>query len=248
MLNNQSKQLENSSSGSNIATRQFYTKRLTLQIKEQEQSIEYTEKSIVTLKSSSFNATFVSTKIEKSRQSISDSHKLIQELEEKMADISLGKYDKEFAMESRTHSKVEEKNKKEKLNMEQKILEAQKEAQEHSNRLNKQDKGVTGEYGMGNQLKYFYSVIDDLPPYITSKLRDMPNNKGWIFRGVYLYGDKNPEEPKNVTTMFERKGGSDLLVIHESHPHVTNIYHKQGNDRNKKLIKSTPRRKIVGSL
>ena len=38
--------------------------------------------------------------------------------------------------------------------------------------------------------KYFLDVIDSLPKNLEKNLKDMPNNKGYIWRGVYFYGKK----------------------------------------------------------
>ena len=46
-----------------------------------------------------------------------------------------------------------------------------------------------------------------------AKLDNMPNNKGYIWRGVHFYGLKDPEHEKADIVMFENKKG--ILHIHE---------------------------------
>jgi len=96
---------------------------------------------------------------------------------------------------------------------------------------------------MFRSLKYFTKVCDSIPKYMTDKLRNMPNNKGYIWRGIYCYGSKRPERNK-PTVMFEKKRGN-ILVIHEWYPSEYKRFEKVGKER-KRLVEKYPRRKIVG--
>ena len=58
---------------------------------------------------------------------------------------------------------------------------------------------------------YVLRVHKSLPQYIRAKLASMPNNKGYIWRGVHYYGEKNPEN-NGDNVMFENKKG--VLHIH----------------------------------
>jgi hypothetical protein len=52
----------------------------------------------------------------------------------------------------------------------------------------------------------------EMPDYMRSSLRRMPNNKGYIYRGVRYYGYLPPENT-SMTTLFERVKG--IQYIHE---------------------------------
>jgi len=77
------------------------------------------------------------------------------------------------------------------------------------------------------------------PAWKKKKLDNMPNNKGYIWRGIHYYGARPPNTREPVI-LFEQKG--QILLIHE----ITSTYHKvfQKATRNskKKLIKNTSRR------
>ena len=61
-----------------------------------------------------------------------------------------------------------------------------------------------------------------------SNLADMPNNKGYIWRGVVFYGDL-PEYKGQPRILFEKKGR--ILVIHEYSGKEYKRYEKEGKNR-----------------
>jgi len=94
---------------------------------------------------------------------------------------------------------------------------------------------------MQRAYNYYLKNLSYIPPYIIRNLEEMPNNKGYIFRGIYCYGSL-PSEKNKPVTMFERQRGG-LLIIHEWTDHEYKIYHKK--DRDRKVFKSSePRKKI----
>jgi hypothetical protein len=89
--------------------------------------------------------------------------------------------------------------------------------------------------------KHYGKVIDSLPSYIQTNLDDMPNNKGYIWRGVHFYGRLPAQQGPSI--MFEKhKGG--ILVIHEHTEKEYKRYEKQGKNR-KELVHKSTRRKII---
>ena len=67
---------------------------------------------------------------------------------------------------------------------------------------NTEEKRIT-EKEYNKSYKYFCNVCNSIPDYILTKLKQMPNNKGYIWRGVYCYGHKKPEKDKPIV-MFEK--------------------------------------------
>ena len=85
--------------------------------------------------------------------------------------------------------------------------------------------------------KYFNKVSSELPDYMIKNLSEMPNNKGYIWRGVNFYGDLKSQ--LGPVVMFEKQG--NILVIHEYTPTDYKRFEKNGKDR-KILIYSEKRR------
>lgn len=57
-------------------------------------------------------------------------------------------------------------------------------------------------------LEYIRRVEDELPEYITKNLRYMTNDRGYIYRGVWYYGER-PARSYDIITMVEKKSGVD---------------------------------------
>lgn len=91
--------------------------------------------------------------------------------------------------------------------------------------------------------KKYLQAVQTLPPYIRSNLEEMPNNKGYIWRGVQFFGKKLPEYGEQII-LFEKKRGK--LVIHKSSNHDWEIFEKSKDGKNKPIdsgkrtVKFTP--------
>ena len=89
--------------------------------------------------------------------------------------------------------------------------------------------------------QYFVKTRDTIPVYMIKKLKNMPNNKGYIWKSIYFYGER-PANVGEAVILFEtQKEG--ILVIHEITEKEYKIWYKKGTA--KKILHScTPRRKI----
>jgi hypothetical protein len=89
--------------------------------------------------------------------------------------------------------------------------------------------------------QYFVKTRETIPAYMLKKLKNMPNNKGYIWKGIYCYGERPANVGEPVILFETQKDG--VLVIHETTEKEYKIWHKKGTA--KKIIYScTPRRKI----
>ena len=61
----------------------------------------------------------------------------------------------------------------------------------------------------------FLQAADSLPSYMQENLETMPNNKGYVWRGVRFYGSRLPERGE-PTVLFERSRG--YMFIHKDYP------------------------------
>uniref|UniRef100_A0A6C0EJH1 Uncharacterized protein n=1 Tax=viral metagenome TaxID=1070528 RepID=A0A6C0EJH1_9ZZZZ len=87
-------------------------------------------------------------------------------------------------------------------------------------------------------LNYFTKRIkqidNSLPAYMRKNLTEMPNNKGYIWKGCWYLGHKN-EEPNQPVVIFEKCRGG-ILRIHEYSDTEYKLYEKQGKNR-KKIVR-----------
>lgn len=71
---------------------------------------------------------------------------------------------------------------------------------------------------------------ENLPSYIRSNLENMPNNKGYIWKGIWYFGHQ-PEEDKRNLIMFERQG-KDLFVHEICHYKYHRVFKRQKDGEN----------------
>lgn len=90
-----------------------------------------------------------------------------------------------------------------------------------------------------NYLSEYYKI----PKHVKEKLRNMPNNKGFICNGIWLYGLQKCTSNK-ITIMFEKD--YPYLYIHE----ITNKMYKTSrmnlNTKEKELL-SNNKRQVLNS-
>ena len=90
----------------------------------------------------------------------------------------------------------------------------------------------------------YCAKLEKIPDYMKEALKTMPANKGYIFRGIYLFGYLNPEKFYDGTekpmVMFENKDGKKY--VHRITTITHSLYEKQ--NRREILIEKKDRRQI----
>lgn len=95
-----------------------------------------------------------------------------------------------------------------------------------------------------NYYKKFCDAFDRLPKYIAKNLLTMPNNKGYIFKGCWFFGNK-PAEPNEPMVMFE-KLYNHVLKIYVISDNGINIFEKKDGE-GKKLVETKRRNESIFS-
>lgn len=207
------------------------------EIREAENFISRSEKTIKRLKNTTMGAEFVQSQITKLKSAISEKENELEKLKTDLSSIRYGGLDDEINAEYKQNKKRQKR-----------LLKKRIEEKEEADREKKEKKTVSREYWNGiisasrshrqkqrdmrYGYKYFNRVCDNLPDYMRKNLSEMPNNKGYIWRGVHFYGDL-PERP-GPRVMFEKKRGG-IFVIHEYTEREYKRYEKVGKER-KKLV------------
>lgn len=93
--------------------------------------------------------------------------------------------------------------------------------------------------------QYFVKTRETIPAYMLKKLKNMPNNKGYIWKSIYCYGERPANVGEPVILFETQKDG--VLVIHETTEKEYKIWHKKGTAK-KILYSCAPRRKISSAV
>lgn len=218
--------------------------RIRNKIREITNYIETDTNTINRLKNLQTNIDFNKRKIEQLYIKNEERKEMIEELNRRSEDLDFGKLDDELNEEYETAQqeikrKESEAMKKKKdlqnIKKEDKLkFEAQWKATVTADKENRYSK-----YDIERGEKYFFKLCNSIPEYMIKKLKTMPNNKGYIWKGIYCFGELPPDN-ENKTVIFERQG-KGVLRIHEWHPDVIEIWEKP--ERGRRILISQTSRK-----
>ena len=217
--------------------------KIIIDIRDAELFINRSKETIQRIKSSKMGEVYVKNQIDKLNCSIEEKNVLLEQLNKDLRGVLCGSLDGEIEEEYKKSAINIKKHtaSKDKIEKEKKI-----EKKETCDASKKYWKGIVNEARNQRQIerdsdygyKYFVKVCSELPPYMIKNLAEMPNNKGYIWRGVNFYGDL-PEEP-GPQIIFEKKG--NVLMIHEYR-----LYQKDGSNKKQLLHKQQRKNKFTGT-
>ena len=227
-----------------IRRRRLKANSIKLEINECEKLIGRSKDTIGRLKQTNLGMEFIKNQIDKLKTSISEKEERLFVLNNDMLAVNKGDLDNEINLE---YKKNEDRQKKLAEDRKNNIEEKEKEKKKNKDASKKYWNGIIGavrsekqkERDMRYAQSYFQRTCDTLPEYMKRNLADMPNNKGYIWKGTYFYG-KLPEEPGPRVLFEKRKGG--LLIINEYTDKEYKIFEKNGKER-KRLLERYDRKK-----
>jgi hypothetical protein len=189
------------------------------------------------------DSVFTRTQISKLSDVITENENKLAALQQKQIDISAGKFDDEIRIEnanvlSKIHKKEEFTNKKKKDKEDEKKNDSDL-LKKHYEKTNRYE---FSESFWEKEERRYYKNCDSLPQWIRDKLKDMPCNKGYIWRDLWFFGEKYAPFTKNCTMFENLKGG--ITIIHEIDADYHKIYEKVGRNNNKTLIEKIKRNKF----
>lgn len=89
------------------------------------------------------------------------------------------------------------------------------------------------QHQMRKEYEWLCRQDERLPDYIRTNLQKMPNNKGYIWKGIHYYGYMPAERNNDMLIMFERPLGMTDMLIHEiKKGHYYKIFQKSRNGGN----------------
>lgn len=209
-------------------------------IKNIEKSIANTEEKIKRIQSSCFDSDYIEKETNELKDFLELKNLDLIEKNEKLLLISSGELDLEIEDEyTQTKQKIEEDDKKTKDKKHKKSEESLKNKkiskQYSDNIFNDRQIHKQNERDIKYSYRYFRKIVDSIPDYMKKKLSEMPNNKGYIWRGIFLYGELE-DDNSNTNVLFEKVKGN-ILYIHEYHRNEYIKYEKVGNNKKRLLFR-----------
>lgn len=136
----------------------------------------------------------------------------IAELKQELEKEETPRYLK-FIAEQKEMIRIQQKHQTEKQQLHQVDLENKLKLDafyQQENKLRRDDRNL--QYQMRREYEWLCKQDAKMPDYMKSALEKMPNNKGYIWKGIWYFG-KLPSENPNLCIMFENNQGNRL--IHE---------------------------------
>jgi hypothetical protein len=204
--------------------------------------IKRNKDTIKRLTSNNDNSDFNKKQIKERQEQILKNEGELILLNKKYNDISIGLLDEELKMQLDNNNEI---IKKKQQIADKKVVDKMQQKQDDKDGLqnhynNNNNKGKLSPYTLQKETDYFFKNCKSIPDYIISNLKDMPNSKGYIWRGIWCFGEK-PKENSDLILFEKFKGG--LLNIHEISRSSYNIYEKEG--KNKKILISNEDRNPI---
>jgi len=212
------------------------------EIKRTELLIKRNNETIERLRVSQENKEFNQKQIEKIKKGQNDFENKINILKNRYEELISGKLDNELM--SVLNKNVKNIKQKEDTATNKKINDKKEKNDRERLHLNKDSKFRRNEissYQINKETDRFIRDCDTVPDYILNNLKEMPCNKGYIWKGIHCYGEKPAES--DTTIMFEKCRGG-ILKIYETGKDYRIIYEKSGSNQ-KKMVLNERRKPIM---
>jgi hypothetical protein len=226
--------------------RRSYATNIHMDIIKLEKAQERDNNSLEELRNLTLDATSMQLRKDYLQQNIIRREKELENLRQRHANVLSGVLDSEITRQTSTQGQVFRNANAVAVRkrVDERKDNKQKEKDMYSKLQEDRCTDVT-EKEMDYQYKRYCKITDSLPDYIQKNLSDMPNNKGYVWRGCWFFGEKD-EEYNQPRIMFEKhKGG--LLNIYEYYHTSTHTeyrhFEKKGKDK-KVMVKGVKRRRI----
>ena len=230
------------------AKRRFRKNKIINDIKSAELSLERSNDTIKRIKSSTMGIEYVKSQIIKLNLFIQEKKEYLENLKKELLIVNTGGLDDDINNEYILQQKLNDNILNEKAI--KKIIKKKDNEEKHQvskvymkNIMCDSKDHKQSQRDASYFYKYFTKVCNQLPDYMIKNLSEMPNNKGYIWRGVYFYGSLDNQ--KGPTVMFEKQ--KNILVIHEYTPTDYKRFEKNGKDKKILVYLEKRKPKVFGS-
>lgn len=210
---------------------------IKIRISEINTAIKRNEATIARFSEKGNPSAFEANQIKKLSQANIDYKEEITDLTARMEGVEKGNRDLEFKLEADRMLTAEKQKATTASNKFKKKAEQQTENKKlisKSYRLNDTDEGT-----INRETEKYKNLT--IPGFIDKNLVDMPGNKGYIWRNMWVFGEQEIESTTNVI-MFE-KLRDGIMQIHDSNKDMYTVFEKKGKDK-KIILRRDPRRHI----
>jgi hypothetical protein len=185
---------------------------------------------------------YVQTQLKKITEAVNTRTRKICELTDRIEKLERGELDEELlntinknTLEMKEKGRATITRKKEEKTVD---VEDAKKSKEYYNKDRQTDKQNKSWYYKSAE-RHFSKSCDSIPEYMSRELKKMPSNQGYMWRGVYCFGERNPTSKTDFKVTENQKGKK--LITYWNKTHIT-IFEKIGSKGKEKLMSKTIRK------
>jgi hypothetical protein len=216
------------------------------QVRDLEWYIKSDKETIIRLKNVETNPSSNPSQISKLTSKVYENESDLTDIKNRQKLLDTGFLDEELDRESKGRQEyikvclLEKKKKKDFEKAEDKVKKVRSE-EYWSATMAEGRKNKSSERDKKSAYRYYMKCVDTIPDRTLQNLREMPNNKGYIWRDMYLFGEL-PAEQGQPVVLFQ-KCGKYMMVIHEYRKNEYKRFEKVGTQK-KKLVHHENRKAI----
>ena len=198
--------------------------------------------SLMKLRGMDSSDTYVQTQMKKTTDSLNDRVQKLLDLEDRVEKLDNGELDDELIslMKENTREIKEKGDLTITRKREEKMTKAEdvKKSKEFYQRERKSEK-LNKEGFYRGALNHFSKSCNSIPEYMTRELKKMPSNQGYVWRGVYCFGSRNPTSKVDFKVTENQKGKK--VITYWNNTHIS-VFEKIGSKGRETLISRVVRK------
>lgn len=177
------------------------------------------------------NTAYISNMIDKLTIQNKEKEKYVSELKIKIDKLSNGEFDNEIIKDNEENKKIIDTKSKEKIDKKKIQLDNVKSQKDVLQKYFKSEKKYDkyDKNDMDRSYNYFLRSVESIPNYMLKNLDNMPNNKGYIWKSIHLYGLLEPDHDKKI--ILTEKLRNNVTRIHEWNDYEYIIYTRNKNHK-----------------
>lgn len=171
----------------------------------------------------------------------------IQNFKQIIGKIDTGEYDKEIKEEKIENQRIIKQKNQEVLDRKSKIKDMEDKNNEEWKQKNQKERDYFrkeryNKRNLGKEYQKFLKNVNRCPDFIKKKLKNMPNNKGYVWNNIYYFGQQKQKHKSDTVTIIQKER-NNKMYIQEWRSDRIDVYLCISKGK-KELMSTRPRKEI----
>lgn len=141
----------------------------------------------------------------------------IQNFKQIIGKIDTGEYDKEIKEEKIKNQRIIKQKNQEVLDRKSKIKDIEDKNNEEWKQKNQKERDYFrkeryNKRNLGKEYQKFLKNVNRCPDFINKKLKNMPNNKGYVWNNIYYFGQQKQKHKSDTVTIIQKERNNKMYI------------------------------------